>query len=137
MKNIDLNTTKIKSGFIVPEGYFEKFEARILEKIPPQETKVVSLFHRKQIWISSIAAVILLAIAIPSYFNSIKTTSTLDSSNIENYLSYQSNFTNFDIIENLDENDIKQLESSLTDNSVDEVEAYLLNTQNLDYYLNE
>jgi hypothetical protein len=137
MKNIDLNTTKIKPGFKAPEDYFEKFEARILEKIPPQETKVVSLSHRKQIWISSIAAVLLLAIAIPSYFNSIKTTNTLDSSNIENYLSYQSNFTNFDIIENLDENDIKELESSLADNSADDVEAYLLNTQNLDYYLNE
>ena len=136
MKNIDLNTTKIKSGFKVPDDYFEKFEARILEKIPTQETKVVSLFHRKQLWISSIAAILLLAIAIPSYFNSIKTTNTLDSSNIENYLSYQSNFTNFDIIENLTEKDIKELESSLAVNS-DDVEAYLLNTQNLDYYLNE
>ena len=136
MKNIDLNTTKIKSGFKIPDDYFEKFEARILEKIPPQETKVVSLFYRKQLWISSIAAILLLAIAIPSYYNSIKTTTSLDSSNIENYLSYQSNFTNFDIIENLTEKDIKELESSLAVNS-DDVEAYLLNTQHLDYYLNE
>ncbi|WP_320815762.1 hypothetical protein [Flavobacterium sp.] len=136
MKNIDLNTTKIKSGFKTPDDYFEKFEARILEKIPAQETKVVSLFHRKQIWVSSIAAVLLLAIAIPSYFNSIKTPA-LDNSNIENYLSYQSNFTNFDIIENLNDDDIKELENSLTVNSQEDVEAYLLDTQNLDYYLNE
>ena len=137
MKNIDLNTTKIKSGFKAPDDYFEKFEARILDKIPVQETKVVSLFHRKQLWISSIASVLLLAIAILSYFNSIQTTTVLDSSNIENYLSYQSNFTNFDIIENLDSNDIKELENSLTVNSDEDVEAYLLSTQNLDYYLNE
>lgn len=137
MKNIDLNTTKIKSGFKAPDDYFEKFEARILDKIPVQETKVVSLFHKKQLWISSIAALLLLAIAIPAYFNSIQTNVTLDNSNIENYLSYQSNFTNFDIIENLDDNDIKELENSLSINSQEDVEAYLLDTQNLDYYLNE
>ncbi len=137
MKNIDLNTTKIKSGFKAPDDYFEKFEARILDKIPVQETKVVSLFHRKQLWISSIAAVLLLAIAIPSYFNSIQTNTPLDNSNIENYLSYQTNFTNFDIIENLNEDDIVELENALSISSKEDVEAYLLDTQNLDYYLNE
>ena len=137
MKNIDLNTTKIKSGFKAPNDYFEKFEARILDKIPAPETKVVSLFHRKQIWISSIAAVLLLAIAIPSYFNSIQPNTPLDNSNIENYLSYQTNFTNFDIIENLNEDDIVELENALSISSKEDVEAYLLDTQNLDYYLNE
>jgi len=137
MKNIDLNTTKIKSGFKAPDDYFEKFEARILDKIPVQEAKVVSLFHRKQLWISSIAAVLLLAIAIPSYFNSIQTNTSLDNSNIENYLSYQTNFTNFDIIENLNEDDIVELENALSISSKEDVEAYLLDTQNLDYYLNE
>ena len=137
MKNIDLNTTKIKSGFKSPDDYFEKFEARILDKIPAPETKVVSLFHRKQIWISSIAAVLLLAIVIPSYFNSIQTNTPLDNSNIENYLSYQTNFTNFDIIENLNEDDIVELENALSISSKEDVEAYLLDTQNLDYYLNE
>lgn len=136
MKKIDLNTTKIKSGFKVPENYFNQFEKRILKELPNKEPKVVSIFYRKQLWISSVAAVLLLVIAIPTYLNSIKTTTVLDSSNIENYLSYQSNFTNFDIIENLTDEDIKELESSLTVNS-DDVEAYLLNTQNLDYYLNE
>lgn len=136
MKKIDLNTTKINSGFKVPENYFDQFEKRILKELPKKEPKVVSIFYRKQLWISSVAAVLLLVIAIPTYLNSIKTTTVLDSSNIENYLSYQSNFTNFDIIENLTDEDIKELESSLTVNS-DDVEAYLLNTQNLDYYLNE
>jgi hypothetical protein len=136
MKNIDLNKTKIKSGFKAPDGYFEEFENRILKEIPVKETKVVSMFHRKQLWISGVAAILLLAIAIPSYLNSIRMTTAIDGSNIENYLSYQSNITNFDIIENLTNDDIKELESSLAINS-DDVEAYLLETQNLDYYLNE
>lgn len=136
MKNIDLNTNKINSGFKTPDDYFEKFEARILDKIPVQEPKVVSLFQRKQFWISGIAAVLVLAIAVPSYLNSVNTI-TLDNSNIETYLSYQSNITNFDLIENLDGNDIIELENSLLVNSKEDIETYLLNTQNLDYYLNE
>ena len=97
MKNIDLNTTKIKSGFKVPDAYFETLEARILEKMPPQETKVVSLFYKKQIWISSIAAVFVLAIVIPAYFNASKTT-TIENITIENYLVNQTSFTTFYII---------------------------------------
>jgi hypothetical protein len=136
MKNMNLNTTKIKSGFEVPDPYFKNLEARVLERIPAQETKVVSLFHRKQLWISTIAAVLLLAIAIPAYFNSAKTV-TLENATIENYLVDQTSFTTFDIIDNLNDNDIKELENALAISDNNSVESYLLDTQNLDYYLNE
>ena len=136
MKNIDLNTTKIKSGFKVPDSYFENLEAKVLEKLPPQETKVVSLFYRKQVWISSIAAVFVMAIAIPIYFNASKTT-TLENATIENYLVNQTSFTTFDIIDNLNDNDIKELENALALTDNNSVESYLLDSQNLDYYLNE
>ena len=136
MKNMYLNTTKIKSGFEVPDAYFENLEARILERIPAKETKVVSLFYKKQLWISIIAAVFVLAIAIPAYFNASKT-ATLENATIENYLVNQSSFTTFDIINNLNENDIKELENALAISDNNSVESYLLDTQNLDYYLNE
>ena len=71
MKRFDLEHNKeIKSGFKVPENYFEQFEAKMMAQIPVEkETKVVSLFYRKQVWISAIAAVFLLSISIPVYFN--------------------------------------------------------------------
>ena len=138
MKDFNINNKKIDTGFKVPEDYFEQFESKMLEKlVVKKETKVVSLFYKKQIWISSIAAMFVLAIAIPAYFNSLKTV-TLENATIENYLVNQSNFTTFNIIEGLSENDIEELENSLTistDNN--SVESYLLDTQNLDYYLNE
>ena len=90
MKPFDLeNKNEIKSGFKVPDNYFEQFEAKMMAQIPVEkETKVVSLFYRKQVWISSIAAVLLLAIAIPVYFNMVKE-NNLDAGTIEVYLSQQ------------------------------------------------
>lgn len=136
MKDFDLNNNKINSGFKVPENYFDNFENKILSKIEiNKKSKVVPLFYKKQLWISSLAAVILLTIAIPVYFNSINN-SAIENTTIENYLSYQSNFTTFDIIENLDETDIKALESSFAVNE-EAIESYLIDNQNLDYYLTE
>lgn len=134
MKDFNLDTQpKIKSGFQVPENYFEQFEAKIMEQLPQKETKVISLFHKKQIWISSIAAVLLVMIAIPVYQSMSKNT-TIEATTLENYL--VSEYSTYDIIDKLSTEDINALENDLTLNN-DAVESYLLDTQNIDYYLNQ
>ena len=107
MKPFDLeNKNEIKSGFKVPENYFEQFEAKMMAQIPVEkETKVVSLFYRKQVWISAIAAVFLLAIAIPVYFN-MASESNLDASTIENYLAQQQNVGITELSKHLTDDDI-------------------------------
>ena len=140
MKQFDLeNNKEIKSGFKVPENYFEQFEAKMMAQIPVEkETKVVSLFYRKQVWISAIAAVFLIAIAIPVYFNMAKE-SSLDASTIENYLVQQQNVGITELSKHLTDEDIVALEQnlSISETNSDEVEAYLSETENLDYYINE
>ncbi len=134
MKDFNLdNNPKIKTGFQIPDNYFEQFEAKMMEQLPKKEVKVVSLFHKKQIWISSIAAILLAMIAIPIYFNSTKT-NTLETATLETYL--VSEYSTYDIIDKLTTEDIMALENNLSLND-DAVEAYLLDTQNLDYYLNQ
>ncbi|MCO6163240.1 MULTISPECIES: hypothetical protein [Flavobacterium] len=134
MKDFNLDTQpKIKTGFQVPENYFEQFEAKMMEQLPQKETKVVSLFHKKQIWISSIAAVLLVMIAIPVYQSMSKDT-TIEATTLENYL--VSEYSTYDIIDKLSTEDINALENDLTLNE-DAVESYLLDTQNIDYYLNQ
>ena len=87
MKDLKLDKkNKINPGFEIPENYFEQFEAKMMQQIPKKEVKVVALFHRKQLWISSIAAVLLVMIAIPVYFNMSKAT-TLETATLETYLS--------------------------------------------------
>ena len=140
MKPFDLeNKNEIKSGFKVPENYFEQFEAKMMTQIPAQkETKVVSLFYRKQVWISAIAAVFLLAIAIPVYFN-MASESNLDASTIENYLAQQQNVGITELSKHLTDEDITALEKnlSLNESNPDAVEDYLSESENLDYYINE
>ena len=140
MKPFDLeNKNEIKSGFKVPENYFEQFEAKMMAQIPVEkETKVVSLFYRKQVWISAIAAVFLLAIAIPVYFN-MASESNLDASTIENYLAQQQNVGITELSKHLTDEDITALEKnlSLNESNPDVVEDYLSESENLDYYINE
>ena len=140
MKPFDLeNKNEIKSGFKVPENYFEQFEAKMMAQIPVEkETKVVSLFYRKQVWISAIAAVFLLAIAIPVYFN-MASESNLDASTIENYLAQQQNIGITELSKHLTDDDIIALEKnlSLNESNPDAVEDYLSESENLDYYINE
>ena len=140
MKQFDLeNNKEIKSGFKVPENYFEQFEAKMMEQISKEkETKVVSLFYRKQVWISSIAAVLLLAIAIPVYFNMVKE-NNLDAGTIEVYLSQQQGIGITELSKHLTDEDIAELENNLSINEAnsDAVEDYLSESENLDYYINE
>ena len=140
MKPFDLeNKKEIKSGFKVPENYFEQFEAKMMAQIPVEkETKVVSLFYRKQVWISSIAAVLLLAIAIPVYFNMAKE-NNLDAGTIEIYLSQQQGIGITELSKHLTDEDIAELENNLSINEAnsDAVEDYLSESENLDYYINE
>jgi hypothetical protein len=134
MKDFDLHTSKIKTGFKVPENYFENFEDRLLSQIESkEEPKVISLFHRKQIWISAIAAVFVALIAIPVYFNSV-TTEKISNQTLENYLTIE--YNTYDLIDNLSEEDIQGLETSVSLNDA-AVEDYLLQEENIDYYLNE
>ncbi len=142
MKNFDLdNNYKITSGFITPENYFEQFEAKIMHQISAQksavkEAKVVSLFHRKQVWMTSIAALFLLSIALPVYFNSVNE-SSLQADTIEHYLAQQSVGTT-ELTKHLTNDDILELETSLgvSTSESEEIVNYL-NTEDLDYILNE
>jgi hypothetical protein len=140
MKPFDIeHSNKMKAGFKVPDNYFDQFEAKMMEQISTEkETKVVSLFYRKQVWISAIAAVFLLAIAIPVYFN-MASESNLDDSTIEMYLSQQQSINTNELTQHLTNEDITALENSLSLNEAnsDVLEEYLSESENLEYYINE
>ncbi len=139
MKNINLNNEKIESGFKVPEGYFEQFESKMLNQLVVEnEPKVISLWQNKRVWMTSIAAVLLVSIALPVYFSmNNTTTNTLENESIETYLAMQPTMTNYEIATELTYEDFASLEESLALND-DAVELYLEeNYQNVDLYLNE
>lgn len=128
------NGPKIKSGFTTPDTYFEGFTERLMEQLPEQEVKVVPLYKKVPVWFSAVAAVLVLMIGFGLFF----TTETAvaaqpDDAAIENYLVYNANVNAYDLGESLNEQDIAELEESLTIND-EAIEDYL-SSKNID--LNE
>lgn len=111
MKRFDLdNDPKITPGFKVPADYFEQFEAKIMNRLPQREVKVVSLWQRKSVWVSSAAAVFIIAIGTWLFFVQDNTENTISS---QEYLAYESDITTEDIAHYLTDDDITAVEKEL------------------------
>lgn len=115
MKKIDLeNDKKIASGFKIPDNYFDSFEDRLMQRISQEEKpiKVISLWQRKSVWISGIAAAVVVSIGTWMYFEQQKT-ETLEIS--QEYLAYENDITTEDIAKHLTDEDLTNLELEITD----------------------
>lgn len=140
MKEFKLNTIpKIESGFKTPEdAYFEKFSANLLEQLPKNEPKTISLFQKRKTIIMMVAAVFVLALAIPSLLNNASRSNEIDTTTLENYISYQSNVNQYDLINELDEEDISNINTTsniaLEDTTIEDI---LVTNNNLEYYITE
>ncbi len=130
------NNPKLKSGFGVPDGYFESFAAKLSEKLAAvPEPPVVPLYRRWPVWLST-AAVFALMLGLALYFKAFlpKEAAMPDAEAIENYLVYQQGISSYDLMQNLDVQDIKEIEASLDNIPPDAIKEYL-STE--DVYLNE
>ncbi|MEO8517014.1 MAG: hypothetical protein ABI426_09720 [Flavobacterium sp.] len=111
MKRFDLdNDPKIAPGFNIPDNYFEQFEAKVMKQLPERKTKVISLWQRKSAWISSVAAVFVIAFGTWTYFSEKNIETTTAS---QEYLAYESDVTTEDIAMNLSDEDINTIEKDL------------------------
>jgi hypothetical protein len=111
MKRFDLeNDPKIPPGFKVPDGYFEQFEASVMNRLPEREVKVVSLWQRTSVWVSGAAAVFIIAIGTWLFFVQDNTENTISS---QEYLAYENDITTEDIAHYLTDDDITAIEKEL------------------------
>lgn len=137
MKDFKLESnTKLKSGFIVPDGYFDSFSQHLLEQIPQSKPKVVTLFGKYQIWGYAAAAVIVLAISIPLLKSTDTTFEHVDPILLENYLVNQSTLIEDEIVDVMAEEEIEKIpfEYSISDKELEEtlesnpnIEQYIIN----------
>lgn len=127
--------TKIKQGFNPPDAYFDDFTERLMDQLPERETRVIPLYKKVSVWISSAAAILMMALGLTMYFKSDVKASQPDAYSVESYIVYQSNISSYDIIQQLDQNDIDELEKSLSLNEInhDAIEQYLYD-QNVNVY---
>lgn len=128
------NEPKIKSGFKVPENYFIDFSAKVMQQLPENEPKIISLFTRKTTWIYVVAAILVIALLLPIYTTFSTQQNTLDKTTIENYLTFQNAISDDELANLLDENDIQKMKINF--NIEDKAVEDLLSTNaNLEEYL--
>ncbi|WP_317129736.1 hypothetical protein [Flavobacterium gawalongense] len=107
------NEPKIESGFKTPDHYFENFSTKMMEQLPVSEPKVISIFQKRKTLIMMVAAVLVLALMIPILTPSSTNTKELDSTTLENYIAYQSNMNQYDLISVLEPEDINNINSTV------------------------
>lgn len=145
MKNFKLdNHSKINSGFLLPEGYFDAFSEKMSVHLAKEEQskaenestriKVISMFQSRTVWYYAIAACLLLMLSIPIYRTFSSQTEELDVKTLENYLADHSTITEDEIISFLEKEDIDKIQIEL---NVDEtaLEETLNSNYNIEEYL--
>jgi len=115
----------INSGFKAPDAYFESLADRVMLNLPMQEVKVIPLYKRRPVWVTSAAAALVLSLSL--VLNKKETTVAVampDNKAIENYFAYQSDISSYELLQNLDVKDVSELQESV--NISDEaIEEYL------------
>ena len=126
---------KITSGFRITEEYFDQFTVELNNKInlPKAKLKVISITTKR--WITSVAAVLIGALSVTVYSKIIVSNSD-ENVLMENYITNNSEISQYDLITLLDKKDIENLsvELNLNDTKMDEEFA---NTNEIEYYLTE
>ena len=135
MKNFNLgNEPKITSGFTTPDGYFDTFSEKVLAQLPKQETKVISIFSSKKVWYFAAAAILILMLSIPLFTKYSTQQEEIDTETLENYIAYQSNISEEEIVNLLEQDDLDKMK---LDFNIDDatIEDALKSNSNLEQYL--
>jgi hypothetical protein len=114
MKTFKLESEpKIKSGFIVPEQYFDDFSKKVLSQLPKENTKVMPLFQKRKTVLLAVAAILVIVLLLPIYNQFTKSYEEIETTFLENHLTYQSNLNSYDLISELEEEDLTKLETTI------------------------
>ena len=135
MKNFNLgNEPKITSGFTTPDGYFDTFSEKVLAQLPKQESKVISIFSSKKVWYFAATAVLILMLSIPLFTKYFTQQEEIDTATLENYIAYQSNISEEEIVNLLEQDDLDKMK---LDFNIDDatIEDALKSNSNLEQYL--
>jgi len=136
MKDFNINNEhKIDSGFKIPENYFENFSEKVLLKINKPEPKVISIFYKRKTWISSVAAVLVISLSVTLY-TKIAVKSTDEKLTLENYITNQSEISQYDLVALLDTKDIEKIKIDLILDDK-KIEEELTNSSEIENYLTE
>jgi hypothetical protein len=137
MKKFNLeNIPKTTSGFIIPDNYFEDFSKKVLSQLPDETNRVIPLYKQKSKLLTAVAAILVIGLFIPVYNQLSRPSEELDLTTLENHLSYQTNINQYDLISELDEDDLNKMGATIQ--LKDEIiEEHLSSNSDLESLLSE
>lgn len=115
MKQFELhNHEKINTGFKVPEDYFDNFEDKLFKNKEFEseiifEPKVIPLWKKPQVWISSVAAAVVVTLGIV-YFQQNSLNQEIST---EEFIAMEEHFTTEDYAQYLTDDDLASLEDEI------------------------
>lgn len=126
-----------KEVFKVPDGYFENFESRLFTSLENSPTEIAPKYRRLRYsrWVS-IAATVTILLGIAVFYTSKDQYANLNNETIESYLQGQSVFVSTNMESYLEEQDVVELEKTISWDAV-ELDEYLLTSTDIEYYINE
>ena len=137
MKKFNLeNIPKTTSGFIVPDNYFEDFSKKVLSQLPDETNRVIPLYKQKSKLLMAVAAILVIGLFIPIFNQLSKPSEELDLTTLENHLSYQTNINQYDLISELDEDDLNKMGATIQLND-EIIEEHLSTNSDLERLLSE
>lgn len=125
---------RITSGFTTPDGYFDTFSNNILEKLPKQEKKMLSIFIFQKAWYFAAAAMLILLLSVPFYYKFHNKIEEVDTTTLENYLASQSTLSEDEIVELLENEEVEKMKVDFNIKN-NEIEDILKSNTNLEQYI--
>jgi hypothetical protein len=137
MKKFNLEKDpKITSGFKVPEQYFDNFSEKVMGQLPTDTKKVIPLYNQKNKLFIGVAAVLVFGLFLPVYNQLVQPSEELDTITLENHLSYQTNINQYDLISELDKEDLNKMSTTIPLND-EIIEDHLTSNSDLERLLSE
>lgn len=137
MKKFNLEKDpKITSGFKVPEQYFDNFSEKVMGQLPTDTIKVIPLYTQKNKLFIAVAAVLVFGLFLPVYNQLVQPSEELDTITLENHLSYQTNINQYDLISELDKEDLNKMSATIPLND-EIIEDHLTSNSDLERLLSE
>lgn len=135
MNNFKLDTEqKITKGFIIPNDYFEKFSDRLQPKLVTAPIKIISFndfIKQNKNWIVSTAALLIISISSVLYLNFQSKSNQKYTAELENYITNHPNYSDDEIVDLLDSDQIKSIEFDSKLNN-ETIENQLIENGNLE-----
>lgn len=110
MKKPDLHNEKIEAGFQIPDDYFRTLETRIMDKVF-NESKVIPFY--KATWFKGVAAVLIPVLLATGWYQFFyHSPQEINIKQLENYLSFHSEISEYELLTQISPDDLYTLEES-------------------------